>query len=325
MDATVAVNKLGRIRRIDARDVWKHEAVDFTPWLLENIDQLNEAIGFEIELSGREEAVGPFAVDLYGKEIQTGHPAIIENQLAPTDHTHLGQLLTYAAGLKAGVVVWIAPQFRDEHREALIWLNEISPEDVNFFGIELEILDINGQRAPNFKLVVEPNTWQKARTASIRGRGSAESNQRSQAYQGFFSAYLDGLKARWPGITAASKAPPQSWFLFASGKSGVGFGCSFSTNQRLRVEVYIDTGDRDRNLAIFEALHQNRDEIERDIGTHLEWERLENRQAKRIAAYAPFPVSILSPQETLEQARQWCLDTTVSFVQVFRPRLQALS
>jgi hypothetical protein len=150
---------LGRLVRRDAREVWAHEAHEFTPWLLEHIDQLNEAIGFEIEISAREERVGPFAVDLYGKEVQTGHPAIIENQLEPSDHSHLGQLLTYAAGLKAGVIVWVTPKFRDEHRAALSWLNEISPQEVNFFGIEIEILEINGQRAPNFKSVVEPNNW----------------------------------------------------------------------------------------------------------------------------------------------------------------------
>src|SRR5947199_10407100 len=150
MNESVTPAGLGRLVRRDARTVWAHEAHQFTPWLQAHIDQLNEAIGFEIELSGREERVGPFAVDLYGKEVQTGHPAIIENQLEPTDHGHLGQLLTYAAGLKAGIVVWIAPQFRDEHRQALNWLNEISPESVNFFAVELEILEINDQRAATF-------------------------------------------------------------------------------------------------------------------------------------------------------------------------------
>jgi hypothetical protein len=113
---------LGRLRRIDTREVWRHEASEFTPWLLDQIDELNEALGVEIELSGREERVGPFAVDLYGTEVQTGHPAIIENQLGPTDHNHLGQLLTYGAGLKAGLIIWIAPKLRDEHWEALNWL-----------------------------------------------------------------------------------------------------------------------------------------------------------------------------------------------------------
>ncbi len=136
---------LNHLSRIDARDVWKHEAAEFTPWLLEHIDELNEAAGLEIELSGREERVGHFAVDLFGRDVQTGHPAIIENQLDITDHQHLGQLLTYAAGLKAGTIIWIAPKFREEHREALAWLNEISPPDVSFFGVELEVLEIGGQ------------------------------------------------------------------------------------------------------------------------------------------------------------------------------------
>jgi hypothetical protein len=210
--------------------VWSHEAQHFTPWLEQHIDQLNEAIGFEIELIGREQRVGPFAVDLYGREVQTGHSVIIENQLGPTDHLHLGQLLTYAAGLKAGVVIWIAPKFRDEHREALAWLNEISPEDVNFFGIELEILEINGQRAANFKTVAQPNTWQKALSTVGRG-GSADVSELMLAYQAYFADLLEALKAASSGITAASKTQPDSWFSFAAGKSGVNFSLAFVSRE----------------------------------------------------------------------------------------------
>src|SRR5205807_6845684 len=185
MSPSINPSELGRVRRLDAREVWAHEATAFTPWLRQHIDQLNESLGLEVELTGREEKVGPFAVDLYGKEVQTGHPAIIENQLEPTDHGHLGQLLTYAAGLKAGVVVWVAPKLREEHQEALKWLNDITPESINFFGVELEILEINGQRAPNFKTVVQPNSWQKARSV-VSGSDAGTSKQRL-AYQAYFA------------------------------------------------------------------------------------------------------------------------------------------
>src|SRR5207244_5355335 len=117
---------------------------------------------------------------------------------------HLGQTLTYAAGLKAGVIVWIARRFRDEHKEALLWLNEISPETVNFFGVELEILEIHGQFAPNFKLVAEPNSWQKAGT-STRRVGSPTLSERSLRYQSYFAELLEELRASSPGITTASK------------------------------------------------------------------------------------------------------------------------
>ena len=232
-------------------------------------------------------------------------------------------MLTYAAGLKAGVVIWIAPKFRDEHREALAWLNEISPEDVNFFGIELEILEINGQRAANFKAVAQPNTWQKALSTVGRG-GPAGVSELMLAYQAYFADLLEALKAVSPGITAASKTQPDSWFSFAAGKSGVNFSLAFvSREQRFRAELYIDTGDRDRNLALFEALHEQREAIAREIGAALEWERLEAR-AKRISLYAPFPISIRSPGSELKRLKEWAVPSMVNMVTAFRPRLGTL-
>lgn len=319
MAASIKSGDLGRLQRRDAREIWTHEALEFTPWLEQHMEQLNEAIGFEIELSGREERVGPFAVDLYGQEVQTGYPAIIENQLEPSDHTHLGQLLTYAAGLKAGVIVWITPKFRNAHRAALNWLNEISSQDVNFFGVEIEVLEINGQRAPNFKLVVQPNDWLVSRAIPPGPGGSGGASDKMLAYQAYFADLLEELKAHVPGITMASKTRAQNWFQFASGKHGVYFDWSFTGDSRFRVEVYIDTQDRDRNLAIFEALRPYREELEQAIACPLEWELLEQRRAKRIVAYAPFNVSILSSEDDLRRLKEWALTTTIRFVEVFRP------
>jgi hypothetical protein len=314
---------LGRIHRLDARDVWKHEALQFTPWLEEHIDELNEAIGLEIELSGREEGVGPFAVDLYGREVQTGHPAIIENQLENTDHSHLGQLLTYAAGLKAGVVVWIAPRFRDEHLEALNWLNEISSEDVNFFAVEIEVLEIRGQYAPNFRLVAQPNAWQKSRSA-MRGGGATHATERMLAYQTYFASLLQALRQNAPHITTASKTQPQSWFQFSSGVSGVHFGWSFTRGNRFRVELNIDTGNGERNKALFDSLKAQQQGIEEEIGSPLLWEWVEGRRYASVFTNWDHQASIANSAEELDAVRQWAVPTMMKFVGAFRPRLKAL-
>lgn len=324
MSAQFGPADLGRIQRIDARQVWKREALEFTPWLQEHIDQLNEAIGFEIEVIGREEPVGAFAVDLFGKDIQTGQPAIIENQLAPTDHNHLGQLLTYAAGLNAGVVVWICPEFRDEHRQALVWLNENTPENVNFFGVELEIIEINGQRAPNFKLAVQPNTWRKQQAARMGRERDGEHSDRMAKYQNYFADLLRDLKARSPGVTTASKTQPANWFMFSAGRSGVSFCWSFAGGGRFRVELLVEPREGARNQAIFNELAAEREAIEQALGFPLEWEPMEHAQSKRVAIYAPFPVSIDSPEDDLERLKAWAVDSMVKFVEVFRPRIKAL-
>ena len=113
--------KLGKLEKVDLREIWNTEASDFTPWLAreENIEELGKEIGIELEVEGTEKDVGPFRADILCKDTIDGHWVLIENQLEKTDHTHLGQLLTYAAGLNAVTIVWIADRFTDEHRAAL--------------------------------------------------------------------------------------------------------------------------------------------------------------------------------------------------------------
>ena len=132
-------NQLGRLQRVSLRDIWQHEASDFTPWLAkeENLALLGETLSLELELEGQEENVGPFKADILCKDTLSGQFVLIENQLERTDHSHLGQLITYAAGLEAVTIVWIADRFTDEHRAALDWLNEISDDSAHFFGLEL--------------------------------------------------------------------------------------------------------------------------------------------------------------------------------------------
>src|SRR6516164_3926241 len=118
---------LGKLERVDVRRVWANEAGGFTPWLAqdENITLLGEAIGIELDVEAQEKAVGPFRADILCKDAATDNWVLIENQLERTDHTHLGQLLTYAAGLDAVTIVWVSPNFTEEHRATLDWLNKI--------------------------------------------------------------------------------------------------------------------------------------------------------------------------------------------------------
>ena len=151
---------LAKIERVDLREAWPNEARDFTPWLAENIAELGEALGMDLELQEREAAVGGYSLDVLATDLNQNRPVIIENQLETTNHTHLGQLLTYAAGYDANVIVWLTREFRDEHRQALDWLNQRTGEDTQFFGVVVELLRIgNSPYAPYFKLVATPNKW----------------------------------------------------------------------------------------------------------------------------------------------------------------------
>lgn len=154
---------LGRIAKVDVKDVWSHEAQDFTPWLAANLDMLGEELELELELDDVEIPVGGFSLDILARDANNNHAVVaIENQIARTDHTHLGQLLTYAAGTEARTVIWVATDFRDEHRAALDWLNQHTDEDTNFFGVEISAIRIgDSSPAPLFRLASAPNSWSK--------------------------------------------------------------------------------------------------------------------------------------------------------------------
>ena len=196
---------LGRIERIDdLREAWPREDTDFTPWLAEHISELGAALGLEIELQEQEAQVGTFYLDLLAREPLTNRTVIIENQLEPTNHDHLGKLLTYAGGYDANVVVWVAKNFRDEHREAIDWLNRHTNEDAEFFGVAVELWKIDASRpAPHFNVVAAPNEWQRETKRSAQDANKSERNLR---YQAFFQKLADALTER-DSRMSARRAP----------------------------------------------------------------------------------------------------------------------
>lgn len=315
-----ATISLGRLSRLDAREVWLHEAHDFTPWLHENVALLAEALGFDIEATGREVSVGDFAVDIVGRTTPGGRSVIVENQLAPTDHSHLGQVLTYASGLDAAIIVWVAPRFRDEHRQALDWLNAHTDEQVDFFGVELELLRIDDSApAPHFKLVAQPNAWAK----STREAAAVEPSERGLRYQRFFENVLNEFKARRPNITSTSRVGTESYMGFAAGRTGFSFVWTIASGGRARVELYIDTGDRDTTKAYFDALHARHDELEQAIGVSIQWERLDNRRASRVATYHLVPET--PPLDENSELKAWAVETMVRWNDVLRKVIRGLA
>ena len=169
------MSNLGELKTVDPRQVWPNEARDFTPWLAKNIQKLGEALGMDLVIEEEEASVGEFSLDLLAKDLSTGRVVVIENQLTATDHDHLGKLLTYAGGYDALVVVWVATEIRDEHRKALEWLNERTDTQTAFFGVIIELLQVDDSKpAVNIKPVVSPNPFQKG----TKGRRLEEVTER---------------------------------------------------------------------------------------------------------------------------------------------------
>lgn len=275
--------QLGTLRTIDPKTVWAHEAHDFTPWLLEHSDDLARELGIDIELSVSEHPVGKFFLDLLGQDLTHGCPLMVENQLTITDHDHLGKLVTYAAGTEARTVIWIATDFREEHRSAIDFLNELARGDARFFGVRLGAVQIDDSLpAPLFSVVAKPNDWAAqtstaARATTLTGKGAL--------YRQFWSRFLERLQTEHPTWTSAKVPQPQNWISMPAPLTGCTFDTSFAAKGRLRHGLYIDSGDGDANATIFGALLAQRELIEQRYGGPLEWEELPERRACRIAEY----------------------------------------
>jgi hypothetical protein len=311
---------LGRLLRVDPRMVWKHEAHDFTPWLVQNIELLGAALGLELEAVQSEIDVGDFSGDILAHDLGRDRRVVIENQLEPTDHAHLGQLITYASGLEATVVIWVSREFREEHRQALDWLNRGDGAETEFFGVVLELLQVDDSKpAVNFRLVASPNNWSRQSKSAPR---SEEVSGKRLAYQEFFQKLIDELRNKHR-FTSARAGQPQNWYSFSSGTRGFVYSMSFAQGGLLRAELYIDFPDRGRNEAAFDQLHGQRATLDAELGETLHWERLDNRRACRIACYAPG--SIDDSADALENHLRWGVDHLLRLKKVFGPRLPSLS
>ena len=96
---------LGTLSPVGVRDVWSGESGEFTPWLAENADLLGEALGMDLLHEQTEAPVGRYSADLVFRESSRDELVVVENMFGPTDHDHMGKLITYAARLGASYTV----------------------------------------------------------------------------------------------------------------------------------------------------------------------------------------------------------------------------
>lgn len=154
--------KLGKLDKLDLRDIWLHETSGFSTWLeeKENLFELSKEIGIEIELIRREAIAGKFRADILAKDSLTGEIIIIENQIENSDHSHLGKLITYSSHYNAKTIIWILKELRIEHEKAIEWLNLNLNDEINIFLVKLEIFKIgNSLPAPKFTIISKPYGW----------------------------------------------------------------------------------------------------------------------------------------------------------------------
>jgi hypothetical protein len=307
--------QFGNLSKMDLRSIWPKESSDFTPWLADNLDKLGDSLGLQLELVSQESPVGNFSLDLQARELGTNRPVVIENQLTQTDHDHLGKLLTYAAGTDASFVIWLSQSIREEHHQALEWLNQRTNVETNFFGVVVEVLQIDDSLpAYRFRSVVTPNGWQKSRRSA-----SSQPSPKAEAYRAFFQGLIDELREEHQ-FTGAKLGQPQNWYSFASGFSGINFSVQFNQGARVSVQVYIEMPNHSDNEKLLDFLFTQRGAIETEFGSELEWDRMEENKASRILFSRSG--SITDSAQKLNEIRAWVVENLLNLKKVFGPYLK---
>ena len=270
--------KLGKLSHVNLREQWPDEAKDFTPWLAseEGLKLLGEALGMELELEDTEVSVGSYRADIVAKDSLSNEYVVIENQLSSTDHDHIGKLFTYSASFGATTLVWTAQKMREEHRQAIDWFNEITVKDVDFFGIEIELLRIGESAlAPNLKIVSKPNEW--TRSVRVEKNKITEGGSLKLDYWSSFNEYIQANNVK----INQRKPHTGHWYDVAIGKSAIHITITvrFVWGNDIGCELYIGT---ESAKEIFHGLYNQKEEIESKFGCELDWKELPEGKISRI-------------------------------------------
>ncbi len=271
------LDKLEEIKNL--REVWPHEALDFTRWLAEeeNLELLGSTIGIDLEDVEVESAVGDFHVDIFASSTNAGQKVIIENQLECTNHDHLGKLITYASGKSANVIVWLVRHAREEHRSAIEWLNNHTDDDIGFFLCEIKLYRIgNSAPAVKFEIIEKPNDWSKAVKKNDLHSGT---RQRRLEYWEAFNDYAAQSDAFMRNFTLR-KPSGDHWMDLSVGSSKFHICiCQIRRQNLITIELYIPD-----DKSTFYELLEHRDMIEAETGLKFDWQELPNKNASRIRA-----------------------------------------
>ena len=301
---------------VPLRDVWSDEAAEFTPWLADNLPRMLEELGLAHDILGTEQPVGRYRADIVFTDGETGDLVLVENQLNRTDHSHLGQILTYAAGLDAATVIWVAQSFTDEHRAALDWLNESTHDTLSFIGIEVELWRIDESApAPRFNVVAKPNEW----TRSIR-RATREGLSETRVMQvEYWRALRERIVADQGLLKMTDRDRPRGWARFAIGRTGFHLTAVMQRKEKsIRAELYIK-GQSAKEY--FSELQVSAAEIEKELGYGLKWELLPEGLDCRVCKYQEADPD---DRDDWERQHAWLKKTLQEFHSVLGPRVRAL-
>lgn len=302
-------NNLGKLKKVELREAWKHEAIHFTQWLAmeENLLLLGDEIGFDIKLIQTEAKVGSFNVDILAEEENTGKKIIIENQLEITNHDHLGKVITYASGYDARIIVWVVKDVREEHRQAIDWLNEHTDEDIEFYLLRIELWQIeDSPYAPKFEIISKPNDWTKAVRSSTESSVLTTTKVKQLEFWTEFKEYARRRQTR----LRLQKSYPQHWTNISIGSSDAHISLTINTRDgAFGTELYIPD-----NKDLYTKLYQSKEQIEADLEVKPEWMELPTKKASRIRILKS---GVFEDQDKWESEFEWLLNEAEKMQMVF--------
>ncbi len=307
--------KLGKLKEIDIRKVWAHEQYDFSKWLAseENIKELSDTLGLSLTNVETEKFVGSYRCDILCQDEITGKNVLIENQLEPTNHDHLGKIITYASGLDASVVVWIVAEARSEHASAIEWLNKHTDDDVSFFLIEVHAYTIgDSEPAPQFRIIEQPNDFAKQVKSIAKGGGKLSETETNRLE--FWNQFNDVLDQRGKPFNK-KKATPDHWYTVAIGSSQCCI-CIDLVNREHKIRVSLSIYN-DKEL--YDELFAKKHSIESDLGFELDWYRLDGKKAS--GACTCFDGLDFKQQGNYPELMNKAIDLVLKFREVFKKYL----
>jgi hypothetical protein len=300
---------LSRLKKVDLREAWAHEAYDFTEWLAneDNIELLGDEIGIEISVLETEASVGRFSVDILAEESNKGNDIIIENQLEKTNHDHLGKIITYAAGVEADIVIWIVKESQEEHQKAIQWLNEGTNNDISFFLVQIELWQIDDSNyAPKINVIEKPNYWSKEVKSGVENAKLTETKRMQLEFWTELKQYAEDR-----GENIGFRKPyPQNWYDISFGVSDAHISLTVNTRENeTACEIYIPNSPE-----TFDMLYEHKEEIESDIGESLDWQELPEKKASRIKLIKDFSIT---NEDDWSEAFEWMIKHVKLFENVF--------
>lgn len=307
---------VGKLEYVPIREIWKHEAYDFTTWLFENCDVLNEQLGLTISPLEKEKSVGPFSVDILAEDA-SGRPVIIENQLTRTDHDHLGKLLTYMSNLNAKVAIWVATDPRPEHVAAINFLNENVPQDTHFYLLRLQAFRI-GESAPAPLFTIEAGPSEE-RTAG--GEVKKEFAERDKIRYQFFEQLLSNANQVTNIFNSVSPVGYQNGVTAGAGKAGI-MWTFVAMKKTARTEFFLCHSDFETNKTRFKKLLGHKDEIEQKFGEALNWDFSDSRKHQYIRTSSP--IGGLDEEEKWGDIQKDLVDRLVRIEKAIGPHIKSL-